>query len=198
METMNPGPGGNGSPKDIAKAPSRLFKGPTNTTLNCMNGQIMADEILDAGSDSFDGTIELVSAFVSNSNNRLTADELQVLIRETYATLSSLTRTPTVGAPAEPETHSKSKAEIRKSIGADSLISFEDGKAYKSLKRHLSSRGLTPADYRARNGLPADYPMVHPAYSARRSELAKSIGLGAKGRQAAGPARKPRATKASA
>ena len=75
------------------------------------------------------------------------------------------------------------------------LISFEDNKPYKSLKRHLTTRGMTPADYRAKWGLPSDYPMVHPTYSAQRSELAKAIGLGAKGRQPKGatkPAPKPR------
>lgn len=163
----------------------------------------MADDIFDASSDSFGGTIELVSAFVSNSNNRMTAEELQSLIRETHATLSSLTAGGVVEAAEEPESFTKSKAEIRKSIGADSLISFEDGKGYQSLKRHLSGRGLTPEGYRAKYGLPADYPMVHPAYSARRSELAKSIGLGSKGRQAKAaspkaPAKKPRSVKPAA
>ena len=163
----------------------------------------MVDESFDASSDTFDGTVELVSAFVSNTNNRLTADELQSLIRETFATLSNLTHGGAVETAEEPETYSKSKGEIRKSIGADSLISFEDGKGYQSLKRHLSGRGLTPEGYRAKYGLPQDYPMVHPAYSARRSELAKSIGLGSKGRQAkAGtakaPAKKPRTPKARA
>ena len=159
----------------------------------------MAEDIFEAGSDAFDGTIELVSAFVSNSNNRLTAEELQSLIRETHATLSSLTGGGVVEAAEEPETFTKSKAEIRKSIGLDSLISFEDGRPYKSLKRHLTTRGLTPEAYRAKYGLGADYPMTHPDYSARRSELAKSIGLGSKGRQAkAAPAKKPRAPKASA
>jgi predicted transcriptional regulator len=158
----------------------------------------MVDDTFDASPDAFDGTVELVSAFVSNTNNRLTAEELQSLIRETFTTLSSLSR----GGPSEaaegPETYSKSKAEIRKSIGPDSLISFEDGKPYKSLKRHLGTRGLTPADYRTKYGLPADYPMVHPTYSAQRSQLAKAIGLGSKGRQApAAPAkiRKPRTAK---
>ena len=159
----------------------------------------MAEEMFEAGSDSFDGTIELVSAYVSNANNRITADELQSLIRETYATLSGLASTDVAAPAQEVETFVKSKAEIRKSIGADSLISFEDGRPYKSLKRHLTTRGLTPADYRAKYGLPNEYPMTHPDYSARRSELAKSIGLGSKGRQAkAPPAKKPRASKAAA
>ncbi|RZI61357.1 MAG: MucR family transcriptional regulator, partial [Zymomonas sp.] len=143
----------------------------------------MTDELNDATADARDGTIELVSAYVSNSNTRISAEELQSLIRDTFATLSTLkvdtreSETPEASS-AEP----KSKAEIRKSIGADALISFEDSRPYKSLKRHLGTRGLTPEDYRTKWGLPADYPMVHPTYSAKRSELARSIGLGSKGR----------------
>lgn len=162
----------------------------------------MTDETYTAASDARDGTIELVSAYVSNTNTRLTAEEFQALIRETFATLSSLDVSP---GEAEPETATpdrKSKAEIKKSIGDVALISFEDGKPYKSLKRHLGTRGLTPEDYRTKWGLPLDYPMVHPTYSAQRSELARAIGLGSKGRQAkaaAEPApktRKPRQSKA--
>ena len=67
---------------------------------------------------------------------------------------------------------------IRKSVTDEYLISLEDGKQYQSLKRHLAKRGLTPDEYRAKWGLPHDYPMTAPGYSARRSELAKSIGLG--------------------
>ena len=65
------------------------------------------------------------------------------------------------------------------------LTSFVDGRKYKSLKRHLSTNGMTPDEYRAKFGLPKDYPMVAPAYSAQRSSLAKSLGLGRKGAGAA-------------
>lgn len=161
----------------------------------------MTDQQYDAASDARDGTIELVSAYVANSNTRITAEELQSLIRDTFATLSSLTvETAASASPDAPEVEARSKAEIRKSIGAESLVSFEDNKPYKSLKRHLSSRGMTPAEYRAKWGLPADYPMVHPAYSAKRSELARSIGLGSKGRggsPTAPAAKKARAKKDS-
>jgi predicted transcriptional regulator len=162
----------------------------------------MTEETFDAIADARDGTIELVSAYVSNANTRLSAEDLQALIRDTFATLSSLQTTASPAEPEAPAVQSATKAEIRKSIGTDTLISFEDGKPYKSLKRHLGTRGLTPADYRAKWGLPADYPMVHPAYSAQRSALAKAIGLGARGRSAKGDAsppvktpRKPRAPK---
>ena len=162
----------------------------------------MSDDTYAATSDARDGTIELVSAYVSNTNTHLTAEQFQTLIRETFATLSSL---DVSSAASEPETTApdrKSKAEIKRSIGDAAMISFEDGKPYKSLKRHLGTRGLTPEDYRAKWGLPSDYPMVHPAYSAQRSQLARAIGLGSKGRQAkavAKPApktRKPRQPKA--
>ena len=74
---------------------------------------------------------------------------------------------------------------IKKSISASHLISMEDGRPYKSLKRHLTARGLTPAQYREKWSLPFDYPMVAPNYSKARSELAKALGLGqkAKGRK---------------
>lgn len=163
----------------------------------------MTDELYDATADARDGTIELVSAYVSNSNTRISAEELQSLIRDTFATLSTLkVDTLTPDTSEAPTTEPKSKAEIRKSIGADALISFEDNKPYKSLKRHLGTRGLTPEDYRAKWGLPSDYPMVHPTYSAKRSELARSIGLGSKGRggqpAATTPTKKPRTKKDAA
>jgi predicted transcriptional regulator len=83
-------------------------------------------------------------------------------------------------------------ARVRKSITVEALFSFEDGEAYRSLKRHLTARGLTPQDYRLKWGLPSDYPMVCPAYSAARSEFARSIGLGRGGRKP------PKATRAGA
>jgi predicted transcriptional regulator len=73
---------------------------------------------------------------------------------------------------------------VKKSITPDFLISLEDGKPYKSLKRHLFRRGLTPAQYRAKWGLSADYPMVAPNYSKARSELANNSGLGQQKRAA--------------
>ena len=71
-----------------------------------------------------------------------------------------------------------SAAQIRKSITADAIVSFLDGKPYKTLKRHLTTHGLQPHTYRQRFGLPDDYPMVAPNYAAQRSALAKQIGLG--------------------
>ena len=71
-------------------------------------------------------------------------------------------------------------AQIRKSVTPNGLISFEDNKSYKTLRRHLATRGLSPEQYRAKWSLPSDYPMVAPAYSAARSAMAKSLGLGRK------------------
>ena len=71
-----------------------------------------------------------------------------------------------------------SAAEVRKSIKPDGLVSFIDGKSYKTLKRHVTGHGLTSADYRAKFGLPHDYPMVAASYAAQRSELARKLGLG--------------------
>ncbi len=115
---------------------------------------------------------DIVSAYVSN--NSVTVADLPPLIGSVHAALQS------VGNPARPQDAAKPipAVPVRKSITPDFLISLEDGKQYKSLKRHLATRGLTPEQYRAKWGLPADYPMVAPNYSAQRSELARSLGLG--------------------
>jgi predicted transcriptional regulator len=81
---------------------------------------------------------------------------------------------------AEPDPAPTPAVSVKKSITPDHLISLEDGKKYKSLKRHLTSRGMTPDEYRAKWGLPKDYPMVAASYSAQRSNLAKTLGLGRK------------------
>ena len=82
-----------------------------------------------------------------------------------------------LGPPATTEKRSPAVS-VKKSVTPDYIISLEDGKPYKSLKRHLSSHGMTPADYRLKWGLASDYPMVAPNYAKTRSELAKSSGLG--------------------
>ncbi|CAO4179540.1 ROS/MUCR transcriptional regulator protein [Methylorubrum populi] len=87
-------------------------------------------------------------------------------------------------APTEPKVERATPAQIKKSITPNALVSFVDGKPYKTLKRHLSQHGLDPQSYRTRYGLPADYPMTAPSYSEQRSALARSIGLGQRGGQA--------------
>ncbi|SFM89788.1 ROS/MUCR transcriptional regulator protein [Methylobacterium pseudosasicola] len=75
-------------------------------------------------------------------------------------------------------------AQVRRSVQQDGIVSFIDGQAYRTLKRHLTAKGLSPQSYRERYGLPADYPMVAPSYAERRSALAKAIGLGVPGNAA--------------
>jgi predicted transcriptional regulator len=120
-------------------------------------------------------TAGIVCGYVEK--HRVAPDDLPALIASIYASLSG------IDLPAEPEAEAPKKltpAMIRKSITPDALISFVDGKAYKTLKRHLAGNGLTPSQYRERFGLGRDYPMTAASYSAMRSAMAKSIGLGAK------------------
>lgn len=116
-------------------------------------------------------TSEIVSAYVTN--NKLPSGELPDVIASVHAALRGLNE---VKAP-EPEKPTPIVS-IKKSITPDYLISLEDGRRYKSLKRHLSGRGLTPAEYREKWGMPRDYPMVAPNYAKQRSDLAKALGLG--------------------
>ena len=124
-------------------------------------------------------TAEIVSAYVSN--NPMAADQLPALIKSTFQTVSSLS-----AAPVETNTPNKEPAvPIKKSVTNEYIVCLENGKKFKSLKRHLMAHhGLTPEEYRKRWGLPSDYPMVAPAYAERRSKLAKDIGLGRKGGEA--------------
>ena len=120
-------------------------------------------------------TSEVVAAYVKQ--NHIQPSELPNLIASVHAALGGLGKPET---PAQEPTKLVPPVSVRKSIADDYLVSMEDGKRYKSLKRHLSTYGLTPNEYRAKWGLPSDYPMVAPSYAARRSELAKTLGLGRK------------------
>ena len=120
-----------------------------------------------------DRTAEIVMAYVGR--NAVPVGEVPGLIASVHSALRDLTQRQDA---AEPEVEKPSPAEIRKSITPDALISFIDGKPYKTLRRHLGTHGLTPETYRARYGLPHDYPSTAPAYSAKRSALAKASGLG--------------------
>jgi len=127
-------------------------------------------------------TVQLLSAYVSN--NQVPSNEFPGLIQATLAALSGNIAPEALIEPAfTPATT------VRKSLASrDHIISLIDGKPYKSLKRHLSSHGLTPAEYRARYNLPKDYPMVAPAYSEQRREVAQRLGLGRKRREPAAEA----------
>ena len=134
-------------------------------------------------------TVDIVTAYVSGNSVR--ADDLPRLIADTHAALAGLSAAPA----AEPEEEFTPAVSLRKSLGKrDVILSMIDGKPYRTLKRHLSTRGLTPDEYRARYKLPASYPMVAPAYSEQRREVAKRLGLGRKKGQPA-PARKASAGK---
>jgi predicted transcriptional regulator len=116
---------------------------------------------------------EIVAAFVSN--NPLPKSDLPALIHAMHAAVASLSSEATAPPPVEPK---EPAVPIRKSITPDFLICLEDGKRFKSLRRHLGTLGLTPHQYREKWKLPADYPMVAPNYAAQRSAMAKKIGLG--------------------
>lgn len=125
---------------------------------------------------------EVAAAFFSNSH--VNASEIPNVVQQIAASLGGIGGQAAASAAEEKSQTRMTPAQIRKSITPDGLMSFEDGRPYKTLKRHLSGRGLTPADYRAKYGLPSDYPMVAPNYSAARSAMAKNLGLGQKGRAA--------------
>ena len=132
-------------------------------------------------------TADIVSAYVGNTS--VSASELPGLISNSHAALSQVSTgvvevEPEIKEPAVP---------VRKSISPDFLICLEDGRKFKSLKRHLRTKyDMSPEDYRAKWNLPKDYPMVAPNYAKARSELAKQMGLGQGGRK---PARVARAKK---
>ena len=141
-------------------------------------------------------TADIVSAYVAH--NSVSANDLPNFIRQVHDALKGI-ETGASEAPAAPQTPAVS---VRKSISPDFLICLEDGRKFKSLKRHLRTKyDLSPEDYRAKWGLPKDYPMVAPNYAASRSALAKSMGLGQGGRRStkvavatkAATVRKPRA-----
>ncbi|MER2198417.1 MucR family transcriptional regulator [Methylobacterium brachiatum] len=125
-------------------------------------------------------TSELVASYVAN--NSVPATELPNLILKVYGAVSGLTSGSAFDADLQAvEVTRPSPAQIRKSIQQDGIVSFIDGKTYKTLKRHLTANGLSPQSYRERFGLSVDYPMVAPSYAAQRSALAKAIGLGQPG-----------------
>ncbi|WP_018262502.1 MucR family transcriptional regulator [Methylobacterium sp. WSM2598] len=124
-------------------------------------------------SSSLELTSDIVSAYVANNSVRVT--DLPALLTRVYEALGNVLNPP---PPAVEEAPKATPAQIKKSITPDALISFIDGKPYKSLKRHLTGHGMTPAEYREKFGLPPTYPMVPENYAKARSALAKALGLG--------------------
>jgi predicted transcriptional regulator len=133
-------------------------------------------------------TAEVVSAYASN--NLLAPAQLSEVINTVFTTFAGLEK---AGGEARAEMQ-RPAVPIRKSVTPDYIICLEDGKKLKMLKRHLrSTYNMTPDEYRAKWGLPPDYPMVAPNYAAQRSDFAKKIGLGRKtGQRVARKARKVR------
>ena len=128
-----------------------------------------------------DMTADIVAAYVSN--NSVSVTELPALIQQIHAALAGVSSGAPVAEAATPQIPAVS---IRKSITPDHLICLEDGRKFKSLKRHLRTKyDMSPEQYRAKWNLPKDYPMVAPNYAQARSDLAKQMGLGQGGRQAA-------------
>ena len=127
----------------------------------------------DAGGSYIALTATIVSAYVSN--NSVPAQELSNLINQVHSALLRVSVGPN---DAQPEPL-KPAISVKKSITPDHLVCLEDGKKFKSLKRHLRTQyNMTPEAYREKWGLPPDYPMVAPNYAAARSQLAKQMGLG--------------------
>jgi predicted transcriptional regulator len=140
----------------------------TDTT----NGETGANG--DAGSDLLVHSADIVAAFVGQ--NTVSADQLPELIRSVHRTLASLSGE---AGPAGTVERQKPAVPVGRSVQHDYIVCLEDGAKLKMLKRYLRSRyNLSPEEYRRKWGLPPDYPMVAPAYAARRSEFARQIGLG--------------------
>jgi predicted transcriptional regulator len=133
-----------------------------------MSDQLTQTSFIDLAAD-------IVAAYVSK--NSVPQAELPALIVSVYTALNETAR----GATGAPQEELKPAVPIKKSMTRDYLICLDDGKKFKSLKRHLRTKyNLTPDEYRARWNLPSDYPMVAPSYAQARSALAKTMGLGQK------------------
>lgn len=147
---------------------------------------------------------ELTIAWLSNPNTRASAEDVPAFLEKMHSAVSGLSAPQSTQEEAAPQPDVTPAVSVRKSLASkDHIISMIDGKPYKSLKRHLSRHGLTPAEYRERYGLRSDYPMVSESYSQVRRDMAKKIGLGRKpgaksgggagaGGQAKAPARRGR------
>lgn len=132
----------------------------------------MAEDSTDTNEMLITLTTDIVAAHVSN--NSVAVSDLPSLISNVHGALAGLS-----SGIAAPEATPEPAVPVRSSVKRDYIVCLEDGKKLKMLKRHLMTHyGMTPDDYRAKWGLPADYPMVAPAYAEQRRDLAKAIGLG--------------------
>ena len=125
-----------------------------------------------------DMTAEIVSAYVGN--NEITAAELPSLIQQVYVSLADVSQ----GVVVNENEPLKPAIAVKRSVSSDYIVCLEDGKKFKSLKRHLRAHyDMSPDEYRVKWGLPKDYPMVAPNYAQARSALAKQMGLGQKNKR---------------
>ncbi|GGB23798.1 MucR family transcriptional regulator [Sphingomonas metalli] len=140
----------------------------------------MADDIADT--NAVELATELTIAWLGNPNTRISAEEVPAFLGKMHETVSVLLGSGAQPAPVEDTGNDYVPAvSVRKSLASkDHIISMIDGKPYKTLRRHLATHGLSPAEYRERYGLKADYPMVAENYSESRRAMAKKIGLGRK------------------
>lgn len=151
----------------------------------------MSKQTTELRSDFADLAAQIVVAYVAN--NSVPVSELPKLIRSVHGAVAGLASTTPHSAAASVDASERpTAAQIRNSLRTDDILSFIDGKPYKTLKRHLTAHGLDPRSYRERYGLPADYPMVAPSYAERRSALARAIGLGRPGAMAENASRERR------
>lgn len=139
----------------------------------------MADEQTSDSLNPIELATELTIAWLNNPNVRTTSEEVPNFLKSMHATINELSN---AGNGASAQVEYTPAVPVRSSVKPDYIVSLIDGRKLKSLKRHLSTHGLTPAQYRERYGLKPDYPMVAPNYSAQRREVAQRLGLGRKGR----------------
>lgn len=133
-------------------------------------------------------TADIVAAYVSN--NAVAASDLPALVRTVHETLRS--PSPPESAAAPEPARRKTASQVQRSITPEGLISFIDGKPYQTLKRHVGKHGMTLSEYKAKFGLPDDYPTTAANYSARRREFAKQIGLGQRDKPQPAPLKGPK------
>jgi predicted transcriptional regulator len=149
----------------------------------------MADDATDL--NAVELATELTIAWLGNPNTRTSAEEVPAFLGKMHDTVSALLGSSTPVEEPQPEADFQPAVSVRKSLASkDHIISMIDGKPYKTLRRHLATNGLTPAEYRERYGLKADYPMVAENYSESRRAMAKKIGLGRKPGERKGGRRK--------
>ncbi|MEG3166372.1 MucR family transcriptional regulator [Sphingomonas sp. PB2P19] len=143
---------------------------------------------------------ELTIAWLENPNTRTSVDDVPAFLRSMHDAVSKLGDAPADVSPQAKSPEYTPVVSVRKSLADKNyIISLIDGKPYKTLRRHLTTHGMTPEDYRTRYNLKSDYPMVAESYSESRRAMAKSIGLGRKSTakvEAPAPAKAKRASKA--